>query len=72
MAQSPETIVNSIDDAIYALTVGGASSYSIGARSVTKLDIPGLLEARDYYQALADRASGGGMFRLAKFTRTSE
>lgn len=59
-----------IDAAIEALLTGGASSYSIGSRSVTKLDLPGLFEQRRILQSEVDReSSGGGMFRVAKLRR---
>jgi hypothetical protein len=59
-----------IDAAIEALLTGGASSYSIGSRSVTKLDLPDLFEQRRILQSEVDReSSGGGMFRVAKLRR---
>ena len=57
-----------IDSAIEALLTGGASSYSIGARSVTKLDLPGLFAERRQLLIDADRETNGG-FRLAKLGR---
>tara|TARA_R110000823_G_scaffold78907_2_gene179864 strand:+ start:2854 stop:3069 length:216 start_codon:yes stop_codon:yes gene_type:complete len=68
---TPATLLAQIDTAIEALLVGGASSYSIGSRSVTSLDLPTLFEQRRLLQSEVDRESGGGMFRLAKFQRTS-
>lgn len=59
-----------IDAAIEALLTGGASSYSIGNRSVTKLDLADLFEQRRMLQVEASRESGGA-FRLAKMQRTS-
>jgi hypothetical protein len=68
---TPATLLAQIDTAIEALLVGGASSYSIGSRTVTALDLSTLLEQRRLLQSEVDRESGGGMFRLAKFQRTS-
>jgi hypothetical protein len=59
-----------IDAALIALYTGGASSYSIGARSVTKLDGKWLTERKVFLQNQLDRQTSG-MFRLAKFQRTS-
>lgn len=62
-----------IDAAIEALLTGGASSYSIGSRTVTALDLDTLFAQRNTLQVQADReAGGGGMFRLAKMQRTSK
>lgn len=58
-----------IDAAIEALLTGGASSYSIGSRSVTKLDLNTLFEERRMLQIQAQRESGSGVFRLAKMGR---
>lgn len=68
---TPATLLAQINAAIEALLTGGASSYSIGSRSVTSLDLPTLFEQRRMLQAEVDRESGGGMFRLAKMQRTS-
>ena len=65
------SLLAQIDSAIEALLTGGASSYSIGSRSVTALDLPTLLEQRRLLQTEVDRESGGGMFRLAKMQRAS-
>lgn len=55
-----------VDAAISALLTGGASSYSIGSRSVTKLDLGTLFEERRQLQIQAQRESGSGAFSLAK------
>ena len=68
---SAASLLAQIDTAIEALLTGGASSYSIGSRTVTALDLKTLLEQRRLLQTEVDRESGGGMFRLAKFQRTS-
>jgi len=68
---TPATLLAQIDTAIEVLLTGGASSYSIGSRTVTALDLGQLLKERRMLQAEVDRESGGGMFRLAKLQRTS-
>jgi hypothetical protein len=65
------SLLAQIEAAIEALLTGGASSYSIGSRTVTALDLATLMEQRSILQAQVDRESGGGMFRLAKMQRTS-
>lgn len=62
------SLLAQIDAAIEALLTGGASSYSIGNRSVTKLDLGTLFEERRLLQTQVERESGGGI-RLAKFQR---
>jgi len=62
---SAATLLALIDAAIEALLTGGASSYSIGSRSVTKLDLADLFAERRILQAEVDRESSGA-FRLAK------
>lgn len=66
---SAAQLLTQIDAAIEALLTGGASSYSIGSRSVTKLDLATLFEERRILQSEANRDSGGGIFRLAKMQR---
>ncbi len=67
---TPASLLAAIDAAIEALLTGGASSYSIGSRTVTALDLETLLEQRRLLQAESDRDSAG-IFRLAKMQRTS-
>ncbi len=70
---SAASLLAQIDTAIEALLTGGASSYSIGSRTVTALDLGTLFEQRNLLQIQADReAGGGGMFRVAKFQRASQ
>lgn len=64
-----QTLLSQIEAAITALVVGGASSYSIGGRSVTKLDLTELYDMRERVLAQIQRESGSGAFRLAKFGR---
>jgi hypothetical protein len=64
------SLLAQIDAAIEALLTGGASSYSIGSRSVTKLDLATLFEERRILANEASRESGGSL-RLAKMRRAS-
>jgi len=64
------SLLAQIDAAIEALLTGGHSSYSIGQRSVTKLDLGDLFNERRLLQMEVSRESNG-MFRLAKLQRTS-
>lgn len=64
------SLLAQIDAAIEALLTGGASSYSIGARSVTKLDLAQLFNEKRILEGQVSREANG-MFRLAKFQRTS-
>jgi flagellar basal body rod protein FlgF len=68
---STATILAAIDTAIEALLNGGASSYSINNRTVTKLDLGELLKQRRDLQNQVDRETNG-IFRLAKMSRTSQ
>lgn len=69
---SAATLLAQVDAAIEALLTGQHSSYSIGSRSVTRLDLAQLFEERRILQSEVERESGGGAFRLAKFQRTSQ
>ena len=60
------SLLAQIEAAISALLTGGASSYSIGNRSVTKLDLASLFEERRMLLSEVSRASGSGAFSLAK------
>lgn len=62
-------LLTQIESAIEALLTGGASSYSIGNRSVTKLDLKSLFEERRMLQTEVQRSSGSGVFSLAKMGR---
>ena len=66
---SAASLLAQIDAAIEALLTGGASSYSIGNRSVTKLDLGTLFEQRRMLQQQVVRESGSGAFSLAKLGR---
>lgn len=65
---SNASLLAQIEAAIEALLTGGASSYSIGNRSVTKLDLADLFEQRRLLQAEVQRESYGA-FRVAKIRR---
>ena len=71
MALSASALLELIDAAIEALVTGGASSYSIGSRSVTKLDLDKLFQERRILQAQVSRESGSGVFSLGKLGRRS-
>ena len=71
MPLSALALLDLVDNAIVALTTGGHSSYSIGARSVTKLDLATLFVERRMLQREAERESRSGAFSLAKMGRTS-
>jgi hypothetical protein len=58
-----------VEAAITALLTGGASSYAIGSRSVTKLDLKSLMEERRLLLSEVQRSSGSGGFSLAKMGR---
>ena len=62
------SLLAQIEAAIEALLTVGASSYSIGNRSVTKLDLADLFNERRLLQSQVQRESGGS-FRLAKIGR---
>lgn len=66
----PSALLAQIESAIEALLTGGASSYSIGARTVTKLDLKALFEERRLLLTEVNRANGGTI-RLARITRPS-
>jgi hypothetical protein len=66
---SASSLLSLVDSAIEALLTGGASSYSIGSRNVTKLDLADLFEQRRMLQTQVIRESGSGGFSLAKLGR---
>ncbi len=69
MALDPSSLLTQVESAIEALLTGGASSYSIGARTVTNLDLASLFEQRRMLQNEVQRATSGGSVRLARITR---
>ena len=62
------TLLASVESAITALVEGGASSYSIGQRNVTKLDLAALFAERRTLLMEVQRNSSGA-FSLAKIGR---
>jgi hypothetical protein len=58
-----------IDAALIALYQGGAQSYSIGSRSVTKLDHKSLVARKNELLTILQRSSGSGAFSVAKMGR---
>lgn len=66
---APAALLALIDAAIEALLTGGASSYSIGNRSVTKLDLATLFEERRMLETEVLRTTGSGGFSVAKMGR---
>lgn len=64
------SLLAQIEEAIEALLTGGHTSYSIGSRSVTKLDLAQLLNERRLLKNEVDRSSSTSpRVRLAKFGR---
>lgn len=68
---SAASLLAQIDTAIEALLTGGAESYTIGTRSVTKLDLATLFDQRNQLQVQVQRESGSGGLSLAKMGRRS-
>ncbi len=68
---SASSLLAQIDTAIEALLTGGAEAYTIGTRSVTKLDLATLIEQRNTLQIQVQRESGSGGLSLAKMGRRS-
>jgi hypothetical protein len=66
---SAASLLAQIDAAIEALLTGGASSYSIGNRTVTRLDLGQLFDQRRMLQTEVQRESGSGGISLGKLTR---
>lgn len=70
---SAASLLSLVDTAIENLISGEHESYSIGARSVTKLDLADLFKERRILQQEVQRESGGtGAIHLAKFQRTGQ
>jgi hypothetical protein len=66
---SAASLLALIDAAIEALLTGGAQSYNIGTRSVTKLDLATLFEERRMLEQQVQRESGSGGISLGKLSR---
>tara|TARA_R110000751_G_scaffold24747_2_gene67933 strand:+ start:30 stop:242 length:213 start_codon:yes stop_codon:yes gene_type:complete len=67
---TPSTLLTLIDAAIEALLTGQHESYSIGSRSVTRLDLKTLFEERALLEMQVNRANSGAM-RVARIQGTS-
>ena len=65
---SASSLLALIDAAIEALLEGGASSYSIGSRTVTKLDLGALMAERRKLLIEVQRETQSGI-SLAKLSR---
>jgi hypothetical protein len=63
---SAASLLALIDAAIEALVNGGASQYSIGSRTVTKLDLASLFEQRNKLLHQVQRESGSGGISLGR------
>jgi hypothetical protein len=68
MALDPSTLLTQIETAITALLTGQHSSYSIGDRTVSRLDLEQLMKERRILQQEVE-SNSGGMFSLAKRSR---
>lgn len=66
-----QSLLTAYDTAILNLLSGEHDSYSIGNRTVTRLDLATLQEQRDKIAFLARRESGSAC-HVAKFQRTSK
>jgi hypothetical protein len=65
------SLLSQIEAAIEALLTSGAASYSIGARTVTKLDLAELFNERRLLQHQLSLETRGSIFSLAKIGRKS-
>ena len=65
---STSSLLAQVEAAIEALLTGGASSYSIGSRSVTKLDLGELMQQRKELLRQVQRETSGGV-SLGRLTR---
>ena len=64
------SLLAKIDEAIEALLNGGASQYSIGSRTVTKLDLDSLFAQRQQLLRQAQREAGSGGVSLGRMSRS--
>ncbi len=65
-----QSLLTQLDAAISALLTGGVESYSIGARTVTKLDLDDLFKWREQVAMAASRESSGSV-RVARIQKIS-
>jgi len=68
MASTSERL-EKVRAAIDALIDGGVSQYSIGSRSVTKLDLPELMAMEEKLIERLERETGSGSFTLGRMNR---
>jgi hypothetical protein len=66
---SAASLLALIDAAIEALLDGGAQQYSIGSRTVTKLDLASLMAEREKLLHVVQRESGSGGVTLGRLSR---
>ena len=66
---SAASLLALIDAAIEALLTGGAQQYSIGSRTVTKLDLASLMAEREKLLHAVQRESGSGGVTLGRLSR---
>jgi uncharacterized membrane protein YfbV (UPF0208 family) len=61
-------LLHAINTAIVALTEGGASSYSIGQRSVTKIDLDSLFRQRNdlLWQIAREQNAGRALAKMGR------
>lgn len=69
---SYSSLLSQIDTAIEALLTGQHESYTIGARSVTRLDLDDLFSWRERVAVAAQRESSGSAVHVAKMQRRSQ
>lgn len=60
MALTDEQLLTATREAIDALVQGGASSYTLNGRTVTKVDLPALRDTVEWLESRIARASGSG------------
>jgi len=66
------SLLTQVDTAIEALLTGQHESYTIGARSVTRLDLDDLFRWREQLSMAAQRESGSGSVHVAKMQKKSQ
>ena len=71
MATSATTMLAEVEAAISALLTGQHSSYSIGARTVTRLDLDKLRAWRDELKWEVQREGGAPLAHVAKIHKPS-
>lgn len=72
MATSYTTLLSQVDAAIQGLLLGEHESYTIGSRSVTRLDLAELRKMRVEFAFYAQREQGGTTAHVVKMQRKSQ